>query len=205
MAAGAAVAVHRRRRDITSRPDPLEISDERKKAIDKLHELTVQLKKYDQNKSGKLERDEVSKLLTDLDHSTPAGTPPTEEELNFIMAVADDSGDGSLQRKELENAIKSWSLYTSKRAELEKALKQFDTSGSGALERNELQEYLKSLNGGKPVSDEEVDWVMEEADVMKEQGGKERITQTELLIASTLWYGHIEKKKKQKSSTCSLL
>ena len=36
--------------------------------------------KYDTNKSGKLEQDQVKKLLTDLDSTTPGGTQPSEEE-----------------------------------------------------------------------------------------------------------------------------
>merc|ERR1712113_1206169 len=52
--------------------------------------------KYDVNKTGKLEEDQVKQLLTDLDDSTPAGTEPSDEELKFIIQGADDKGDGCL-------------------------------------------------------------------------------------------------------------
>ena len=47
-------------------------------------EITKLFKQYDTNQSNKLEPDQVRKLLTDLDSSTPPDTPPAEEELKFI-------------------------------------------------------------------------------------------------------------------------
>merc|ERR1719198_1289430 len=52
------------------------------------------MRKYDTNKSGKLEADQVKALLTDLDVTTPENTPPSDEELGFMMKLADSESDG---------------------------------------------------------------------------------------------------------------
>merc|ERR1719174_1269857 len=52
---------------------------------------------YDTNKSGKLERDQVIKLLTDMDGSTPAGTAPTDDQIDFLLKIADKQSDGAIE------------------------------------------------------------------------------------------------------------
>merc|ERR1719272_960021 len=97
----------------------------------KLNEMFV---KYDTNQSGKLEEDQVRKLLTDLDSSTPPDTPPSEEELKFIMKIADMDEAGGISRGEIDFAVKAWMILTSKRTKIEEALVEFDKSGTGKLE-----------------------------------------------------------------------
>merc|ERR1719198_98107 len=155
------------------------------------------MNKYDTNKSGKLESDQIVKLLTDLDETTAPGTEPSEEELQFILKVADQAGDDCLSRSELTYAIKSWYIYVKKREKMQDQLKLFDKSGTGSLNKAELKQYLISLNEGKDVSDQEVDWVFSEADVF----GNGQIASTELLMATSAWYANVEKKK---SSFCSI-
>merc|ERR1719408_350226 len=55
------------------------------------------MKKYDTNNSGQLEEDQIRNLLTDIDDSTPRGTPPTDDEFDFVMKVADHAGDNVLK------------------------------------------------------------------------------------------------------------
>jgi len=162
--------------------------------------------KYDTNRTGRLERDNVTHLLTDFDHSTPAGTPPSQEELDFIFKVCDEADNGAIERDELENAIVTWRTFASQREAMEKALEEFDQSKTGKLNKDELKNYLTSLNHGHHVSDREVDYVMQWADVM----GDGNINQSELVMATSAWYVHLEGKKKQrrrkqKSTVCTLL
>jgi len=152
--------------------------------------------KYDTNQSGKLEEDQVKQLLTDMDSSTPAGTAPSDLELQFIIKVADKEEDGCLTQGELDLA---WAILTKKRTEMEWAMDKFDKSCTGKLEKNELKEYLTSLNGGIPVEDEEVDWVLEQADVF----GDGAITKPELTKATAAWYSCVKKKEEEKGS-CTL-
>mmetsp|Transcript_38147 Transcript_38147/g.85445 ORF Transcript_38147/g.85445 Transcript_38147/m.85445 type:complete len:156 (-) Transcript_38147:219-686(-) len=149
------------------------------------------MKAYDTNKSGKLERDQLVKLLTDMDLSTPAGQEPSQDEVDWVLKLADEEGDGCVNLKELEVAVTSWSTFTSKRTELEATLDKYDKSGSGRLEESELKEYLTDLNGGKDVSDEEVQWVLKQADAMGDGG----INKLELVRATAEWYGFVARKQ----------
>lgn len=200
-AVGAIVGARRARRP-DARPAHT-VSDKRLKAMEaefkRRAEITRIFKAYDTNNSGKLEEDQVKKLLTDMDSSTPPNTPPSDDELKFIIKVADKAQDGCLEREELEYAIRAWSTYTKQRQLMEEKLTKYDKSGTGKLEKNELQEYLKDLNDGKEVSSEEVDWVMSEADVF----GDGAMSRPELMMATAAWYAHVEEKKKD--ACCVLL
>merc|ERR550514_24292 len=107
MASGAVAAVVAKRR--RERPEKTKWTqadqkryDAMKMEIAKREKLTKIFMQYDTNKTNQLERDQVEKLLTDLDISTPAGTPPSEDELNFIIKVADRSDNGAVGRKEFD-------------------------------------------------------------------------------------------------------
>merc|ERR1712046_262414 len=153
--------------------------------------LASLMKKYDTNKSGKLEYDQIVKLLTDLDSTTPPGTAPTDEEMEFILKAADQEGDSCLNRDELEYAVKAWSTYTSKREEMQAKMEEFDASKSGTLNKEELTAYLTSLNGGTTPAEKEINWVWDEADIL----GDGQINAPELLRATAIWYTYQEKKQ----------
>jgi len=165
----------------------LVMHDERKKNLEDL------FKKYDTNNSGVLEIDQVCKLLTDLDSTTPPGTAPSDDEVQYILRVADSDRDDALSLKEVEHARFSWNVYIRKREQMAEAIQKFDKSGTGKLEKPELKEYLIDLNHGHPVSDKEVDWVFDEANVFKDDG----IHQTELCIATARWYVHVVEKEQE--------
>lgn len=155
------------------------------------------IKKYDSDNSGTLNREQLIKLLTDTDFSTPKGTRPTDEEVDWIMKVADKSGDQRIDNTELQEAMACWATFVAHRKELEEKLEKYDLSGDGRLERDEVKKYLTDLNGGQPVSDEEVEMVIRGAGVM----GNGYINKMELQAATALWYGHVERRK----SCCSIL
>mmetsp|Transcript_80506 Transcript_80506/g.180111 ORF Transcript_80506/g.180111 Transcript_80506/m.180111 type:complete len:211 (-) Transcript_80506:98-730(-) len=202
----AAIHAVRRRREAAkaSRPKPsgavggdraehVSSSDKRQGALRKV------FKKYDTNNTGKLEEDQIRNLLTDMDDTTPVGTEPTEEELAFILKVADASGDGCLHFYEVEYALRAWAVYTKRRQQMEDKLIEFDKSGTGTLSWEELRTLLVDLNNGSPVDSMEVDWVMAEADIF----GDGQIHKTELVMAIAAWYSHVE--KKQNSKMCTIL
>eukprot|EP00747_Dinoflagellata_sp_TGD_P030479 gnl/TRDRNA2_/TRDRNA2_134654_c0_seq1.p1 gnl/TRDRNA2_/TRDRNA2_134654_c0~~gnl/TRDRNA2_/TRDRNA2_134654_c0_seq1.p1 ORF type:complete len:206 (-),score=55.60 gnl/TRDRNA2_/TRDRNA2_134654_c0_seq1:107-724(-) len=202
-AVGAIVAARRRNNGVNRPPAAMNISAERREEmqaeVKKREAIRKLFKRYDTNKSGKLERDQISALLTDLDSTTPAGTPPSEAEIDFILKVADQTGDDCLTMNELEYAVKAWNVYTQRRETMESKMKEFDKSGTGGLEKPELKEYLKSLNGGKDVTDAEVDWVFGEADVF----GDGTIHTTELVMATAAWYAHVD--AKEAKACCAVL
>jgi len=149
------------------------------------------IKAYDTNKSGKLERDQVIKMLTDMDSSTPVGTAPTDDQVNFLLAVSDKGGDGSIDGGELEEMMTCWHTFVENRAQWEEKMAKFDVSNTGKLSKEEVKAYLTDINGGIAVTDEEVDMVMKEADVLADG----QLNKLELQRATAYWYGYVEKQK----------
>lgn len=142
---------------------------------------------YDADGSHKLELDDVRKLLTDM----AKGTPPTEEEIAFIVKTCDkENANGAIDRSELKEAILAWRHYTGMRDVLQEAMDKYDKSGDGKLEKREMKMYLEDLNGGIAVTDEEVDWVLSQADLF----GEGAISKPELMMAAAVWHAHVESK-----------
>mmetsp|Transcript_11717 Transcript_11717/g.21298 ORF Transcript_11717/g.21298 Transcript_11717/m.21298 type:complete len:212 (-) Transcript_11717:109-744(-) len=158
-------------------------------------QLRTIIQAYDTNRSGKLERDQLRKLLTDIESGTPVGAEPTEEEIDWIIRVADRGGDECIQLNELGDAISCWKTYLNKKELLEEKLAKYDLDHTGTLSRTEVKAYLTDLNGGLEVSEEEVDMVMAEADTL----GDGVIHKMELQKAATLWYSYVQE---QKSGCC---
>lgn len=152
------------------------------------------IKQYDKNNTNKLEKDQLIDLLTAIDSSTPAGTKPSEEEVDYVLRSADMAGDGCINASELEAALGAWMTYTEHRSEWDEKLKKYDVNNTGGLCRNEVKEYLKDLNGGKEVKDAELDMVMSAADV----SNNNEISKMELSRATAVWYGYVERKKRSK-------
>merc|ERR1719198_429733 len=149
------------------------------------------MRKYDTNKSGKLEADQVKNLLTDLDVTTPENTPPSEEELGFMMKLADGEADGGINESELQYLIATWGILTRERAGMDKKMAEFDKSGTGKLNDEELKAYLTSLNGGIEVKPDEVKYVLDQADVF----GDGQVNKEELVMATAAWYVHAKEKE----------
>mmetsp|Transcript_47075 Transcript_47075/g.108782 ORF Transcript_47075/g.108782 Transcript_47075/m.108782 type:complete len:213 (+) Transcript_47075:84-722(+) len=207
---GRIAAIHevRRRRsetrNVRPRPSPDRHASPDRRTVSSREErkhksLQKLFQRYDVNKSGKLEEDQVRMLLTDLDNTTPPGTPPTDEELQFVLKVAAPEGDHCLRFEEIEFAMRSWHIYTGRRREMEDKILEFDKSGTGTLSWQELKALLVALNDGNPVENVEVDWVMGEADIF----GDGTIHKTELVMACAAWYQHVE--QRQTSRSCAIL
>lgn len=166
----AIIAARRTRRNSKVRPTPVNVAEQRRRqAALAEYARKVKLGKiirtYDTNNSGKLERDQVVKLLTDMDSSTPPGTLPSDEQVDFLLKLYDKAGDQAIVIDELEELI-CWHTYTENRALFEDKLNKYDVSKTGKLSKEELKAYLTDLNGGIEVQDSEVDWVMQEGDIL---------------------------------------
>eukprot|EP00415_Alexandrium_ostenfeldii_P004347 UN4347 len=154
----------------------------------------------------------MMKLLTDLETASPGGHPPTDEELDWIIKFADTGGswlgfgDGEISSRELEGAVVAYLTYIDNRELLDKTFQQFDKDNTGQLDSSELKNYLTSLNGGKDVSDEEVVWVLEMADVTKNG----QLCKAETMMATLEWFTYVETGQhktppSQKKACCSVL
>mmetsp|Transcript_20737 Transcript_20737/g.65409 ORF Transcript_20737/g.65409 Transcript_20737/m.65409 type:complete len:188 (+) Transcript_20737:59-622(+) len=161
--------------------------------------VSATFKHYDKNGNGEISREELSQMLTELGN----GTKPTENELTFIMKTSDTKPpEGKLGEEEFVSAISGWQCYQREFADPKSygamLFKQHDTDGSGKLNKEQLGNYLNDL---APATDEDVDWVMSQADVLKDG----EVSKIELNMALGLWYQKKAEKAPEKSSVCALL
>jgi len=163
---------------------------EEQKSISKL------MRKYDLDKSGDLDRGQLKKMMTET-HTNGCGQEPSDEEVEFVLKVADKSKSDSITREEVMLAMQVWSTYCAKKSEIDTAFDNFDSDKSGSLSKEQLKNYLVHLNDNEPVDDEDVEFVFTMADVM----GDGVISKPELLRATALWYSQCKKK----SSCCTVL
>mmetsp|Transcript_41248 Transcript_41248/g.89959 ORF Transcript_41248/g.89959 Transcript_41248/m.89959 type:complete len:202 (+) Transcript_41248:30-635(+) len=174
-----------------------------KKAQKKKKTLAAVLKKYDTNSTGQLEVDQLKAMLTDFNN----GQEPTEEECQFILRIADTSQQGGINGEEIGDAISAWLVYKDERDVIHKVMEKYDTNKTGQLEREQLAALLLELNNNMEVGDDDVDWVLANADVL----GNGAITPMELSKAIAVWFAHVEahgastQDGLKASSVCSVL
>lgn len=173
------------------------ISNERCQEIEaklqEVRDLSVVFRKYDQDHSHKLDAQELRNLLFDLNK-----VEPSQDEIDFIIKLCDvKKRNNSIDFPELKHAITAWREYCSKRLAMQEALEKFDTSLSGKLEKEELREYLVHLNGGVHVTDEEVEWVLDKANIF----GDGACSVPELAMATSAWYVHLQEKEEKETTT----
>lgn len=69
--------------------------------------INAVFEKFDTDRTGKLNKDQLRALLTELDD----GNPPSNEEVDWVMACADaqdGDNDNAIDRTELMYAISLW-------------------------------------------------------------------------------------------------
>eukprot|EP00746_Dinoflagellata_sp_MGD_P007862 gnl/MRDRNA2_/MRDRNA2_115649_c0_seq1.p1 gnl/MRDRNA2_/MRDRNA2_115649_c0~~gnl/MRDRNA2_/MRDRNA2_115649_c0_seq1.p1 ORF type:complete len:197 (+),score=49.76 gnl/MRDRNA2_/MRDRNA2_115649_c0_seq1:81-671(+) len=152
-------------------------------------------KQYDTNKSGVLERDQLKNLMQDMN----GGYEVPDQDVDDLMALGDNSNEGSINKDEVLFAMQMWQDCLRTLPKIQGFMAKHDLDKTGKLDRAELKKLLEDLNDGVAVPNDEVSWVLEEADLI----GDKKIGRLELQKAITLWYYHVE--QKQKSSFCNIL
>ncbi|CAJ1404844.1 unnamed protein product [Effrenium voratum] len=175
--------------------------------------------RLDDNGSGSLDRSEVRSLLQQLNK----GADPTEEELTFVMKMAGEGAvpppGGRADTRSLEigkdnlmAAVTCWKVYQSSFAG-EKSIgvilfKKFDPESTGYLEKDQLEAMLSDLSGGQEVTEDDLDFVLDQADVNRDG----RISKMELNQAIAAWYqrqnllaSEAAPPKTRRSSVCVVL
>ena len=74
------------------------------KDTDDAIDIDETFEKYDINKSGELEKDQLASLLKDLND----GVDVPEKDLDMVLKQADVSESGAIKREELKPAIMIW-------------------------------------------------------------------------------------------------
>eukprot|EP00656_Telonema_subtile_P006377 TRINITY_DN1293_c0_g1_i2.p1 TRINITY_DN1293_c0_g1~~TRINITY_DN1293_c0_g1_i2.p1 ORF type:complete len:234 (+),score=50.86 TRINITY_DN1293_c0_g1_i2:101-802(+) len=142
------------------------VGAERKKAIlannARAQEALLLVTKYDVDKSGKLERCELSPLFEEMQ-----GRKPTEEELDLVISRCDVRGgtgadsDGALDATEVHDALTFYSSYTQNNTFIEETFARFDKNSSGSISKRDLQALVEELNSGEEVTKEETEWILQ--------------------------------------------
>mmetsp|Transcript_44677 Transcript_44677/g.103231 ORF Transcript_44677/g.103231 Transcript_44677/m.103231 type:complete len:218 (+) Transcript_44677:142-795(+) len=164
--------------------------------VDPMRDL---LERYDVNRSGKLEEDEVRHLLADFNEVKP-GKQPSNLEYSYVLKTAGAVGENAIGKQQLMFVLKYWRYYTRMTNLMETCLREFDRSRTGSLTKEELMEYLTALNDGKPVTSKDVDWVNREA----KKYGDEMESSTALMLVTTHYFTR-DDDCVSKSVACNLL
>merc|ERR1719162_1114390 len=107
-----------------------------------------------------------------------------------MMRIADKDNDGQINLGELHYAIQAWHSYNALDENVLRLFAEFDIDESGRLDAGELRELLSRINGGIPVTWQEVQHVMVMGDVL----GDGSINRSELLGAIAAWYSQVDRK-----------
>lgn len=159
------------------------------------------MKKYDKNRNKSLDREELKLLLQDFND----GFKVKEDEVAFIMMVADINKDGTIKEKEIHSGFRTWYAYKcindSHRDTIDAAMRQHKIgTGHDSPTKASLKALLEALNEGHAVKDAEVEYV---ESAMRCISGKEKdVTDEDVKRGIAVWYLHI---KRGPTSTLQML
>jgi Ca2+-binding EF-hand superfamily protein len=72
---------------------------------------------------------------------------------DWVMELADRSGDGKLSLREVEKAISVYAGYLQERDFIDGIFDKYDKNKDQVLDRDELREYCQELNEAGPGTD----------------------------------------------------
>mmetsp|Transcript_65437 Transcript_65437/g.122048 ORF Transcript_65437/g.122048 Transcript_65437/m.122048 type:complete len:456 (-) Transcript_65437:15-1382(-) len=145
--------------------------------------------KYDRDRSGALEREELLRLLTDYND----GAHPTAEDVDYILKVTGKDLDKAISVDDLLFALKVWYAYQHLPSSVTAGLRKHGAIGAPLLREREMQDLLQTLNDRVFVPLEEARWVRETALLV---GASEyRVSSEQLHQAIAVWYLHMEREK----------
>jgi Ca2+-binding EF-hand superfamily protein len=109
------------------------------------------IKKYDDDKSGNLNAQELSKCIqvySDSRRWTTDPVKPTDEEISLLLKAAGHHKQNSVDASEIEYALNLWHSYVTNRGKIQSIFEKYDTDHSEKLEFDKLVLYLTDLNEG---------------------------------------------------------
>lgn len=153
------------------------------------------IKKYDKDRSGKLNRKEVHKVLLDIsDHGDVS-----QDELDFVFKVADASGDGHFHASEMCALLSCWDNYQKSKSQIELHFLKHDPDNTGRLTKDQLWGLLSELSGRHQVEREDVAWLMKQSNILKTG----YLTKPELRRALALW--QVRMQNKENNVCCTVM
>jgi Ca2+-binding EF-hand superfamily protein len=122
------------------------------------------LKKYDADKSGNLDANELIELLAHHDHGIRSDwneyhtelvmqnigkVAPTSEEISWLLKASKNNAQSTVGASDIGFILDLWHSYVMNREMLEKAFEKFDLDCNHQLEFDQLKNYLTELNQGQ--------------------------------------------------------
>lgn len=117
-------------------------------------------KMFDKNKDEKISSQELGMVMREL------GFDPTEDELKDMIGNADADGSGSIEFPEFLNLMIKRFANDDKMEEMKAAFEVFDKNKDNKISRSELKSAMRKM--GEPTSDQEIDAIIQEADLDKD-------------------------------------
>lgn len=164
-----------------------------------IHEV---FQKYDPQNLGCLDRCQILEVLKDLN----SDKPPTEDELDYILAVADQAESNNqpqakrVYRNQLMAAVDAWKTYKDNEGTINEYFDRYDVSKTGSLGKKQLCQLLTDLDTGKVPSETELNYIIFSADrkVQWKDGKINRaINRPELMYAIGLWYALVGEERER--------
>jgi len=149
-------------------------------------QVDVWFAEFDTNKSGVLERGQLSQLIESL-----SGSAPTKEALDYLMkrAVAiDTTGDGKpdtkgISKKAVTSVLRLYADYARDQKKIDDIFAKYDIKKNNVLDKSELLPLLKDLAPEADVTEGDADFVIGLCDA----DGDKAINRDEVLPACATW------------------
>jgi len=124
--------------------------------IEEINEYKQAFALYDRNSNGTINQSELLSVLRSL------GQNPTEQEVQDIINEMDANKNGKIEFQEFLEKMAERNERNDMSEDLRNAFRVFDANGDGRISVEELRHVMVNL--GDPLTDEEVDEMMREAD-----------------------------------------
>jgi Ca2+-binding EF-hand superfamily protein len=103
---------------------------------------------------GVLNREQLTMLMRKMKKDIIGeDTDPRPAAIDWVMELADRSGDGKLSLREVEKAISVYAGYLQERDFIDGIFDKYDKNKDQVLDRDELREYCQELNEAGPGTD----------------------------------------------------
>jgi Ca2+-binding EF-hand superfamily protein len=109
------------------------------------------MKEYDNDKSGSLNAEELTKCIqvySNSRHWTTDPVTPTDEEISLLLKGAGHLKQNTVDASEIQFALDLWHSYVTNRPKIETIFEKYDTDHTQKLEFDQLVTYLTDLNEG---------------------------------------------------------
>jgi calmodulin len=122
--------------------------------------------KHDRNESKSLEGAQLKSFMEEYVRKMPGHETRevTEEEVIYVLKVADTLGTGEVGEEDVQEAVATWQALLTDQDLIASRFALYDKDSSGTLSTDQVGDVLKDLNGGVDVTAEEVEWVIAQAD-----------------------------------------